>query len=66
MPQFDITTYLNTQDQPGGPVYLWEPEYPDLNEIHGEGPLTLGQKIGFLISLIAIGGVMVWMLTLTP
>ena len=66
MPQLDITTYLITQDQPGGPMYFWEPEYPNHDEINDEGQMTLGRRIGLLLSGIIIVGIIVWLLTLIP
>lgn len=66
MAQFDFSTYLITQNKPGGPLLLWEPDdaYPDIfdpNEV-----VTKGQKIGFILGAILLLGFMIWLVTLIP
>lgn len=65
---FDMTTYLLTKDNPGGPTFIPEehtPEYllrQQLNTgVVDDLPLTVGQAIGGLISVILLVGTGVYL-----
>lgn len=65
---FDMTTYLLTKDNPGGPTFIPEehtPEYQLRQQLNAgvddDQPLTAGQAIGSLILVILLVGTGVYL-----
>lgn len=64
--KLNLETYLATSDLPNGPVYIWEMDdaYLEADFHDDDQPASLGQKIGFGLTVVLVAAVMIWMATL--